>query len=364
LFGLAAILFMLSGMPRRRRLFWAGFFYFIGMAAYEPVVLLPVYCLVILRVRGAGRKELLQWGMVLGGVLLFYAILRVMTTGWIAGAYEGDFFSMVRRWPGNLVKVGGRVFLPPSEQTQRMVLLFAGVMAALVLVLLYFFRRTRGARGQRAYLAALFLMLAVSLVIPMITAVSTRTTETDRMLYLPSVFFCCILSFLIVTLAANRFWRVVISAGVLIYMVVFLQKANGNWVMASDITRRIVRVATDPAGRGRLFVINLPDEKDGAFIFRLGFPEALAMTGKAGGPPVVVNHLTREQWLAVSDTIRASSSGDGMYIPPAVTIRRLGGDSALISMQAGEDGEKEWRTGGDDRIFYWNKQRLVKVSFP
>jgi hypothetical protein len=387
LFGLAALLVLLSGMSKPRKLWWAGIFYFIGMTAYEPVALLPFYCLIILWARGAGRKELLQWAMTLGGVLLLHVAVRVVMTGWIAGAYEGGFFSMARRWPGNLVKVAGRLFLPPSEHERGMVILFVGVMTALAVILFYFVRRPHEekASSQRKYMAALFLMLAISCIFPVVTAVSTRTTETDRMLYFPSVFFCCILSFLIVTMSRGRWWRVAISAGVLIYMIVFLEKANRNWVMASDITRGIIHVAADEAGRDgmagttgpavssrpavsyRLFVINLPDEKDGAFIFRVGFPAALAMMGRGGEPPVVVNHLTREQWLGTPDSLEAYAAGGELCIPPEVKIRRLEGDSLLIVLEGGKDGgggATEWRAGGGDRIYYWDKRRLVRILFP
>jgi hypothetical protein len=366
LFGLAALLVLLSGMSQPRKLWWAGIFYFIGMTAYEPAVLLPFYCLVILWVRGAGRKEMLQWALMLGGVLLLHVVVRVVMTGWIGGAYEGGFFSLVRRWPGNLVKVAGRLFLPPSEHERGMVILFVGVLAVLAVILVYFVRRAwkEKATGRQRYLAALFLMLAISCIFPVLTAVSTRTTETDRMLYFPSVFFCCILSFLIVSMSRRRWWRAALSTVVLIYMIVFLEKANRNWVMASDITRKIVRVATDEAGDTRLFIINLPDEKDGAFIFRAGFPEALAMMGREGEPPVVVNHLTREQGLGTPDSIGVGLKSEEMDIPPKVKIRRLVRDSVLIVLEGGKDGEMEWRAGGGDRIYYWNKRRLVRVLFP
>ncbi|HEV3326415.1 MAG TPA: hypothetical protein VG052_12445, partial [Puia sp.] len=61
-----------------KKIIWAGILYFIGMMAYESVVLLPLICFVILVMRGAGRKEMIRWGGVLGFALISHLALRIV----------------------------------------------------------------------------------------------------------------------------------------------------------------------------------------------------------------------------------------------------------------------------------------------
>jgi hypothetical protein len=196
-----------------------------------------------------------------------------------------------------------------------------------------------------------------------ITGVSTRTSESDRLLYFPSVFLCGILAFLPVTLVKGRFAQTGVVAGVLIYMLIFLEEGNRNWVRASDMTRAVLKVARgEPKGK-RLLIVNLPDELRGAYIFRLGFPEAMELIGRNDKNTLIISHLTWEQWYKTPDSIRAEMTGDGIRIPPGVRISRMAGDSVLVEGSAGESGDTTWRAGGGDDLFYWNKGRLVRLSF-
>lgn len=385
LFGLAALLVALSGLSLRRRLFWAGLFYFVGMAAYEPVILLPFFCLIVLYVHKAGRRELRQWAAVLAGVFVLHIAVRVLFSGVVAGGYGGAVFGKgVRQFTRNIIKVGGRLILPPSDRTGLQIILFAVMLVVLAGVLYAFMRRSPRRSRERLYLGVLILLLAISCVIPVLADVSTRTSESDRLLYFPSVFLCCILAFLVVVLVKRKLWRRGIAAAVLLYMVVFLERTNANWLKGDAITRNILRVGgrgmgdrgvVGPASQpGRIFLINLPDEQEGAFIFRHGFPEAWRMMGGGGvvlgpGPVmgseaviglIVVNHLTRDEALGLSGPVTATWEGDSLRIPPAVTVRRVGRDSVLLRVPGGP----EWRAGGQDRVFYWNKEDLVRVLFP
>jgi protein O-mannosyl-transferase len=363
-FGLAALTTMLGGLPAFRRLFWAALLYFIGMAAYEPVILLPLFCLIILYTLPARRKEMFRWGIVLLGVLVLHVGIRIWANGGISGRYEGGFFRAgLPHLAGNAVKVAGRLFLPPAENSRAMVVLFLLLIAGWVAVAIYFIRRTGQTRERRIYLCALLLMLVIACCMPVITGVSTRTSESDRLLYFPSVFLCCILAFLPVTLVKGRFAQTGVVAGVLIYMLIFLEEGNRNWVRASDMTRAVLKVAgSEPKGK-RLLIVNLPDELRGAYIFRNGFPEAMGLIGRNDKNTLIISHLTWDLWCKTPDSIRAEMTGDGIRIPPGVRISRMAGDSVLVEGSSGESGDTTWRAGGGDDLFYWNKGRLVRLSF-
>jgi hypothetical protein len=137
-------------------------------------------------------------------------------------------------------------------------------------------------------------------------------------------------------------------------MVFFLEKANRNWTAASEITRDIVRAVAEPV-RGKIYLINLPDEKDGAYIFRLGFPQALLMAGKDSAGVVVVNHFGRQEWLASPDRISVDRIAPDEVRIGRVPVRRMGPDSLLV------DGH--WVAGKEDRVLYWDKRQLAPLMF-
>jgi hypothetical protein len=341
MFGLAALLVMVSEGAFARKLFWASVFYFLGMAAYEPVILLPLFGLVVIK----GGRERRQWAIVMGSVFLLHLAVRVWASGSVAGDYGGEFFgAKVSRLAGNLIKVVARLFLPPSDRVRLMTGLFLVVVAGLVVVLIVYARRWGWSRLR--FLRALFLLLGISLIFPVVTAVSTRTSESDRMLYFPSVFFCCILSYFLVEVVRGRSWRIGIAGLLLVYMVVFLEKTNDNWVRASGITREIL-LDVGKSSSGRAFVYNLPDEADGAFIFRSGFPEAYQMMYPGRPAPVVVSHLTR-----------MSEPYQVLRIKAAVMFSWepiMGQDSLLLH---DHDDGRTWRISRDDRLYFWNGWKL------
>ena len=128
-----------------------------------------------------------------------------------------------------------------------------------------------------------------------------------------------------------------------------------NWKTASGITREIVGAAGEPV-KGKVYLINLPDEKDGAYIFRLGFPQALLIAGRDTGRVVVVNHFSRLEWLASPDSIGVEKIAPDEVRIGRVMVQRTGVDSLLV------DGR--FAAGREDRVLYWNKKKVVPLVVP
>ncbi|WP_431214540.1 hypothetical protein ACQ86N_06910 [Puia sp. P3] len=325
-FGLASLVVLCGhGDPVGKRA-WVGCFYFFGMAGYETAIVLPVLCIVVLYVQRTERRELFRWGIAFGIVLAAHIAARVVFSGGLAGEYGGLFF---KRGAGiyfsNAAKVGARLLLPPDDDSYRMCLLAAILLVGLSVCGVVFYRRSRGLSALRGYASALSGMLVVSCILPMLTAVSTRTSESDRMLYLPSVFVCCLIALMLIFLGRGR-WVLLSGTLVLGYMVFFLEKGNRNWAEASAITKKILFLADNRRKASHLFIVNLPDEKDGAFIFRLGFSEALVLSGIDTTGIVVVNHLSRDEELLLGDRIEAKA----LAAPPGVFFRPRGDCKAKV----------------------------------
>lgn len=118
-----------------------------------------------------------------------------------------------------------------------------------------------------------------ALVIPSLGGVSVRTSESDRFLELPAYFLCMIVAHYMVFLQKRRKALHITLFIILAYNIFFLEKNNLNWTKASDIVKETLQLAKTNAGNGKLYFYNMPGEIDGAFVFRVGFEEALLLNG-------------------------------------------------------------------------------------
>jgi protein O-mannosyl-transferase len=369
LFGMAALVSVVSGLSLRKKIFWACLCYFIGMSGYESVLLLPLMVLVILYSRrNTLRKEYLYWGAALGMTLLAHLIIRVLVSGGVMGEYGTAFWgSRLLQYLGNLFKLTGRMFLPPMENSRLLVLLFVALTAGLSGVIFFFWRRYREQAAIKGYFGKLFMLLVIACAVPFLSGVSTRTSESDRFLYFPSYFLCCGISFLLINLVRERYRLYGWVLAILVYQVLFLELNTRNWLRAGGITKDILAAIVRQAPAKRVFVVNLPDEWEGAFIFRLGLPDALLMKGIDTSRLVIVSHLPRDLWLSLPDSIQPVRTGGEVRIGPDARIFRQGTDSFRISgtgdgevlHESGQKSAEYWLAGKNDIFLYWNKKRLL-----
>jgi len=173
-----------------------------------------------------------------------------------------------------------RSFLPQGSLLGLIWTRFLDVflIAPVVLGLIWYARRT----DYRPLLVLLvFFGLAIAPVLPL--SISILTSESERLIYLPSA-FACLLTAWLVDSAVKRRWLVVTV------MIVFslwhlraLDRTNRTWVTAAALTRsQTTSFGEVMRNHGRsgqtVFVVNVTDNVRGAFIWRRGFHEALRLT--------------------------------------------------------------------------------------
>jgi hypothetical protein len=364
---MAALVMAVSGFSVAGRIGWACLFYFIGMAGYESVMLLPLMVFVILYGRVA-RRELSWWMMALSVTLGIHLILRILVSGGVAGEYGSHFLGgQLLHYAKNILGVTGRLFFPPMPGG-RVLMLFVLLLVLGSIALLFYLRRVGWSRLEWGWLSRLLLLLGLACVVPVFAGVSTHTSESDRFLYFPSYFLCPGISFLAVHLLQGRRWLAGGITVLLLYEVFFLERNNRNWVMASSTTREVLAAVSNAmggAGMGgvgkKVFVVNLPDERDGAYIFRLGLPEALLMKGMDTAGLVIVSHLRRDAALNLPDSLSIRTNGTLVQLPPDVVIRRMGTDSFRIAAVQGPwDKGGNWEGGRGDIVLFWNRERFLR----
>jgi hypothetical protein len=288
-FGLLAFVVLGSAWPERRRAWVSAGAFFLGALCYESALLLPVllFPLVAAR-RPVAWPRFGKWVLAWGTALVLHVAVRPWKADMAAGSYGAGFFG---HGPWNYVlnipKVAGRLFLPPSADPGDQLWRFALLLAMALVVTITWGRRSRRSPGCLEPVEALLWSLAVTCLLAVLGGVSTRTMESDRFLYMPSVFLALLVAFAVLQFG-NMVVRYVVFAAVLMVSVHFLWQGQRSWQEAYRLSAQVIADLPAPPPNARLLVHDLPDHVNGAFVFRNGFAEALLLAGRDTAGVVLV----------------------------------------------------------------------------
>lgn len=287
-FTLGALVAATSGHSVNWRAVLVGLLGLLGALCYESAFVLPLLLgawWLILRPAEDGAWRLVLLASV--AALATNALMRWAVLDSVVNAYGAGFLSHgTVVYPAMLVKVIGRSFLPPEEHPSFQALRFAVLGVMLVLLVLAYWRK-RSISPDPHHAVALFtsLFLIASLV-AVLGGVSTRTSESDRFLFMPSAFLCVIVASLVQGLRS-----VAVRAGAFAVLLLlwgyWLLQGQRNWLQASSLVKRIIAETPPAPESGRLIVQGLPGDVRGAYVFRHGFVEALDMRGKGAARVMV-----------------------------------------------------------------------------
>lgn len=277
---LAGLIIALSRMGAMRKVVGVGLASMLGALCYESALLLPALLLALWPV--IAKEERPTWLLLVltsAALVALNLIARGLFTGHVANDYGYSFFMDPSALPLRGLKTLARLFLPPHSD-ERTQLLRALVLAIGLLVIgsVYWYR-TKDHPSLRHTFVVLVGSLAVSCAIGALAGVSTRTSESDRFLYLPSVFTCLLIALTIGTLARGKASMFLIGLLCCVSLLA-LQHNHANWKTASRTIASIVHAAPRAGTGARVHVHGLPGDHQGAFIFRHGFHEALLYAGR------------------------------------------------------------------------------------
>lgn len=280
-FTVAAMVVATSRIAVNRRAVLVGLLGLLGMLCYESAMVLPL--LLIAWWLLARPQDDRPWRFVLLAsvmALAANAMLRRAIQGGVVNDYGAGFLTHgPEALAAMLVKVVGRSLLPPIDNPSVQVLRFTVLGALLSLVIAWLWRR-RGVNADRHRAVGLFTSLfLIAVLVAVLGGVSTRTSESDRFLFMPSAFLGVIVASLVRGLRS-----VAVRAGAFAVLLLlwgcWLLQGQRNWRQASDLVERIIAETPPAPESGRLIVQGLPGDVRGAYVFRHGYVEALAMSGK------------------------------------------------------------------------------------
>ncbi len=328
----------------------AAFCYFISLFGYESPVLLPVIILIIELLCKRWSRSSIRALLPFAVAALAYLFVRFMQLGDIAGNHQ--YFSLsssLRQLLLNVFRLIERSMLPPMQNSLLAIVTIGAVVTS---GLLMYCSKQRPAVMHKRMLSYV-LMYAVSL-LPVITVgIDTHDTEGERFLYFPSFFFVLMTVQLLYVWFEKSNKSRIPAAIIFVYCLFFLEISLSNWVKASGIIRSITAHPERYYTKGILYVIDLPDNYRGAFIFRNGFEQAFRLQNQ----PLHVKKVVVLSSLHINHPQQEESgySGTPTYDGKRFVIKRLSRDSILIKDNLTNN---EHESGPEDNIFFFKNEDL------
>lgn len=222
---------------------------------------------------------------------------------------------------GSFLRLAIRSWLPPSQNKIFLVIFF---MMLLFLIIILFIKIQN--KNIRNALVTSILLWLISL-LPYITlSIDTKGVESERFLYLPSLFVCLIISVFFVQFAfAIRISFVFIIC--LINLVVLAHHAV-QYRFAGSIVSSTVNAVNNLKDKKILYADNVPEENFGALILRNGFDEGISWLKNNGtvDTTVVLSQMQHDLPLQknyrvtfsnnlalINDSIKKSFTDDDVY---------------------------------------------------
>ena len=276
LFTLSALLFFLK-RNRSWYFFIASLICFeLALLSYESSWIFPIIAIAFAyadtRLKQSSKKvELIKIALI-WFLFLLNLIIRLQVTGELFNAYDsGSILNFdIKELSLNFFRLFFRTLLPPFVHTKYFVA--ASIVSLLIIALLIYILR----RQKKIHL--LFVLLSFSWLISYLPYLSlgidTHGVEGGRYLYLPAVFFCTWLLYLLFLLLKKQ-WFVIVFFAITMGNFYWLFQARSYFIKAGAITKTAYSEINNWQQKHVLFLENLPQYNRGAVIFRLGFEEGL-----------------------------------------------------------------------------------------
>lgn len=220
-------------------------------------------------------------------ILGFYFIIRKIILGQFIGGYSntGHFVFLKLDTFYNLSILLYKTFLPPlpanfiSTQFNDTIVFICSISAFLCIILFFCIVFYRLSQRDRLPIIVLFISYLICLLPTVTMSIDPFTSRSERFLYLPSVFACLLIIYLIFTLIQKFRTRIFIIVLFIIFQLIYLERSNLYWKAASKISKQIAQEVsmTDPE---KTIVLNLPDNYRGAWVMRNGLNYAATVFQK------------------------------------------------------------------------------------
>ncbi len=281
LFFLPAVIFYLQRNEHGFYFLLSAVFFAMGLLTYESVWIFPLVAVGLSWLdkksyRYVFNKEA-KYVLSLSGIFVLFLVIKIVLIGQVVGVYEANSFLHfnVKELLLNWLRLYTRSFAPPVISTITFIFTSIVLLLLTILALLIF--------KNKRLLYFLMVVFAISLLPYLSLGIDTHGVEGERYLYLPSIFVCIMAMYLITLVSKKLNVRLLIFVAISGSSIFFLFKSRAQYLAASNISKTTIQALEQIKNKQRLFIDSLPQEVNGALVFRLGFYEALEWM-KTGQP--------------------------------------------------------------------------------
>lgn len=297
-FCLASLWFFLAYVRSQRasQLVLSLLCFTLALLAKESAICLPLLVVVAGLFIGPARKDSKERRHLSAVFGLYFAILMVFVAvrfafiGSLVGGYgAAQHLNFSPTWlRDRLLEASVRSVLPalPRQLSwflfkplqSRAFILFSLACAGLIAAAIIFRRRryrSSDLKEQNRFLIALVILFLCSLLPVINLRLALYQTLGERFLYLPTVFSCLLMAYLMAILLRKQMLWVPLVIFLLGFYAVRLYQTNRTWSEAAHLSRSVTTELVDSATRDHLIILNAPDNLSGVPVFHNGLPEAL-----------------------------------------------------------------------------------------
>lgn len=269
LFALTSLYILLSYKNSTLSIITAVLFYFLSLLCYESGVFIPIIAFLFLRSRKIQNQKLLTVMLLYSVALAAHLAIRIYFSGSVIGAYGKDFsaFDPVH-FLYEYAKFWLRLVMVPVTNTYLFIATAFFILSVLVFA---GYKLSKRNISSKDLIIGLAFILFISFLIPAFFGITIHTSEGDRFLYFPSIFLSVFLG--LIFTHKIKLTPFLISAYAILSVVLIITN-NRGWVRSSEKVDSIIGAIGNNAGN-TMIIYNLPGSKNGKYIFRNGFREAL-----------------------------------------------------------------------------------------
>jgi hypothetical protein len=272
IFAVLSLIFFFDRSKGKFYYLFSLVFFALGLLTYESIWILPVLVSLLIFLNAKQNVPKSEWFLALGFWVVFFVFLlcRQFIEGTFSGTPYGNkgtiSLSDLARYVYNFITLFLRSFIPPSGTAVFMA--SAAVFALGLMVLLWFLNKRRLFSRFRLFSYVSFL---VCLLPYLMFGIDTHDTESERFLYLPSVFVCLIIADFVLLIHYRKL-RVFILVFLALFHLFFLYRSSAAFKQSSRIAKTTIETLEETnASFDTIYLIDVPTQYGGAFIFRIGF---------------------------------------------------------------------------------------------
>ncbi|HRI19308.1 MAG TPA: hypothetical protein PLA68_00075, partial [Panacibacter sp.] len=221
---------------------------------------------------------------------LFFAgnlFLRYKTIGELAGKYDlGNATKLdLTNLFLNYNRLVARSFLPPMQSTTLFICFYAIIVGFIVFMIL----KNRKLFAHISVPVIVCCLFVISFAPYIFLGIDTHTTESERYLYLPSIFPCIFFGYSIANSAVSFKRIITIVTLIISYNIIYSFLNSRDYRVASSISKEVYHsIASEAKANDTVYITHLPGQFSGVPVFRLGLKEGLDLLYATDTAKIVV----------------------------------------------------------------------------